>query len=522
MARSDTTPAHIVWFKRDLRVHDHHPLVEAAQRGPVLPLYIVEPSVLRAPDFDSAHWTFIKASLEALSANLAALGQPLVVRVGEAVPVLDSLKRQHPIAGLWAHEETGNWLTYQRDIAVRRWARQNGVPFTEIPQNGVVRGLRDRTGWQNLWEQRMRQPLAAAPAALQPVTLKPGRIPDHAQLRLRRDRRSTQPGGEAAAMTLVQTFLDGGARWYLKGLADPSAAWESCSRLSPHLAYGTLSLRYLVQATRKTVKALKRVGDSAESDRLQLLRSLNAFESRLHWRCHFMQKLESEPEIEFHNFVRALDGIREPAFSQAHFDAWCAGKTGYPLVDAAMRALTATGWLNFRLRAMLVSFAAYDLWLHWREPALHLARLFVDYEPGIHYSQMQMQSGTTGINTMRVYDPTKQALERDPHGAFIRRWLPELTDVPALFIHEPWRMPPSVQREAGCRIGSDYPAPIVDHATASKRAVARLHQVRNTPEAQAQIAAVLEKHGSRRPRRQKRAVNRPKTDPIQLEMDLGE
>lgn len=521
-ASASPSPAQIVWFKRDLRLHDHRPLVEAAARGPVAPLYIVEPSLLHAPDADPAHWTFIAASLEELRAGLAALGQPLIVRVGEATAVLEALANQLTIGGLWAHEETGNGLTYARDKAVRRWARRRGIPFTEYPQNGVVRGLKSRAGWANLWEERMRQPLLAPPEALPPINLTPGRIPTHQQLQLGRDRREgAQRGGEAVGVALLNSFLTERAAHYLDGLARPSAAETFSSRLSPHLAYGTLSLRRVVQGTRRRIRQVQHSALSPLEKQAQLA-PLKAFESRLHWRCHFMQKLESEPEIEFHNFVRALDGLREPQFNRSHFEAWQKGRTGYPLIDAAMRALAATGWLNFRLRAMLVSFAAYDLWLHWREPSLHLARLFLDYEPGIHYAQMQMQSGTTGINALRIYDPTKQARERDPDGRFIRRWVPELAAVPDLFIHEPWRMPPSLQEAIGCAIGRTYPAPIVDHAVAAPRAFARLEAALQTPAARAQAAAVLDRHGSRRPRPKSRSRAVPAIPAVQLEFDLDD
>jgi deoxyribodipyrimidine photo-lyase len=211
-----------------------------------------------------------------------------------------------------------------------------------------------------------------------------------------------------------------------------------------------------------------------------------------------MQKLEDEPQIELHNFARVCDGLREDEFDEARFAAWCEGRTGFPMVDACMRSLRATGWLNFRMRAMLVSFASYQLWLHWRPTGLFLARQFLDFEPGIHWSQMQMQSGTTGINTLRMYSPTKQAQDQDPQGVFIRRWVPELARVPLPYLAEPWKMADSVQRMAGCTIGLDYPTPIVDDKAALKAAKDRMYGLRQSQQAREEAGTVQARHGSRK------------------------
>ena len=217
-----------------------------------------------------------------------------------------------------------------------------------------------------------------------------------------------------------------------------------------------------------------------------------------------MQKLKDEPAIEWRNLARTVDGLRPgdgvhggPVDAE-RLQAWCEGRTGFPMVDACMRQLRATGWLNFRMRAMLVSFAAYHLWLHWREPGMFLARQFLDFEPGIHWSQLQMQSGTTGINTLRIYSPTKQARDHDPEGVFIRRWLPELARVPLPYLAEPWTMDSAVQRLAACIIGVDYPHPIVDAHLAMRAAKDRMYGLRKTDGARAEAGHVQARHGSRK------------------------
>jgi len=298
-----------------------------------------------------------------------------------------------------------------------------------------------------------------------------------------------QAGSEAHAWAELGNFLDGRGRDYRRAMSSPLTAVDACSRLSPHLAFGTISMRAVHQATEHAI--------AHTSDRT-LAKALRSFSGRLRWHCHFMQKLEDQPSIEFDNFARVCDGLRENDFDATRYDAWCAGQTGYPMVDACMRSLTATGWLNFRMRAMLVSFASYHLWLHWRPTGIFLARQFLDFEAGIHWSQMQMQSGTTGINTLRMYSPTKQAQDQDPDGAFIRHWVPELARVPLPYLAEPWKMNDTLERMAGCVIGCDYPAPIVDDKTAVKAAKDRLYGLRKTPQARAEADAVQSRHGSRK------------------------
>jgi len=228
-----------------------------------------------------------------------------------------------------------------------------------------------------------------------------------------------------------------------------------------------------------------------------------------------MQKLEDAPRMEFENLHRGYDALERVSDGE-RLSAWATGQTGFPFVDACMRSLIATGWLNFRMRAMLMAVASYHLWLPWRESGEHLARMFTDYEPGIHWPQTQMQSGTTGTNTVRIYNPVKQGQDQDPSGVFTRKWVPELAAIEDKFLHEPWKAP-----NAGAVLGKAYPFPVADHLTAAKAARERVWAVRRGDAFRAEASAIQIKHGSRKSGIPMRG-QRPKKSAAstQVEMDL--
>ncbi len=500
----------LVWFKRDLRVRDHAPLFEAARRGPVLAVYVYEPELLAAPDTHACHIAFVNDCLVELRDRLAELGGRLLILKGDLPDVFDRLHAACPFVRIWAHMETGNLLTYRRDERVLAWGRQRGVPVVELPQQGVVRRLKDRDDWAAHWRALVDRPMVPVPksvvcAAGDFSSLDVG-VCAPASLGLGAGRPGAQRGGETVGWETLRTFLEDRGAHYPRQMSSPLTAWEGCSRVSPFLAWGALSIRQVYRATRRQQR---RVAEWARRGTLSdpaWIRSLEAFESRLHWHCHFIQKLESEPSLEVRNMNRGLDALRPVHPDPGRLEAWQTGRTGWPLVDACMRCLDHTGWINFRMRAMLISTATWTLGLHWREPGLHLARCFVDYEPGIHWAQVQMQAGVTGINTPRMYNPTKQARDQDPSGVFIRRWVPELRDVPDAYLHTPWEMPPLARQMYGG--GPGYPEPLVDVQEAHAQAKRRLTQLLRRPETERRSEAVYDKHGSRSWSRRRRGLSR--------------
>lgn len=479
------TPIQVVWLKRDLRLRDHAPLEQAlacaGEFGPVALLYVQEPSLQSRPDFAMQHAGFIQETLSELSEEVAMLGGHLLQQRGEVVDVLESLWNQSPFTRLWAHQETTTMADFARDRAVASWCRTRGVLLTELPQNGVRRGKDYRAAGfsfnehlvsaceTSIWEPCAGMPFAnlLGHAWLRPMAAqglgfdKPGRL----------------RGGQTAARAQMATFFDKATMLRYPGaISSPNTAVQGCSRLSPYLAFGVLSDREIIQYLSRTAGELQE--HLSEPEFKELYDASRFYLERLYWRSAYLQNTELRPDGELTNDLKQFDGIREAERHEPWLAAWQSGQTGFPFVDAVMRMLAHTGWVNMRARGMVTSFAVNDLWLPWQEVGMHLAREFLDYEPAIHWNQLRIHSGTSRMSGPLTYNVVKQAQDHDPKGIFVRKWVPELSRVPLESLFEPWKMSPRAQSEAGCFIGQDYPAPLVPYLAANEAARERVSALR--------------------------------------------
>ena len=487
----------VVWFKRDLRTRDHAPLLSAILSGrPVLCLFMLEPERFKQMDTDPIHIDWELDCAIDLSNTLRKSGSSLHFQVGDAIEIFENLNNEYGIERILSHEETGNSWSYERDKKVSRWCETLEIKWIEYSNNGVVRKLKDRDFWKRERDARMRIPLNETPTFSESI-LYEGDIPTMDELNLNPRTLVSRPiPGEVAALKRLQIFLDEDSRKYSWAISSPVLSTKHGSVLSPYFTAGVLSLRRVVQETNLKIKYLRK-NKLIIDDHSEWIQSLSSFRKRLAWRCHFIQKLEMEPNLDLVAQNPIIEKNLERKLDSEKFLRWKEGKTGWPFFDACMRQLTSTGWINFRMRAMMMSAASYNLWLPWRETGIFLAKQFLDYEPGIHWSQVGMQSGTTGINTIRAYSMTKQGRDHDPKGDYIRKWVPELSMVPTDFIHEPWKMPESLQEVIICRIGVEYPEPIVNELVSRKNGVSKSYSARTGDEARRISKKVLRVHGSR-------------------------
>lgn len=529
MALSGDDGIALWWIKRDVRLSDNEALCSAiAEHRHVVPVYLLDPELANSSDCSRMHLLAIHSALRGLAASLEKRGSRLFFAQGDTVELLSALKKSLAFSHIYSHEETGNNKSWEKDKSVAHWCNDNRVTWIEKTQTGVIRGSHDRDRKPAIIAERLfeSKPLPAPKSMPPPLPVQHLAMPDKFNTILPAvdsfvaissrmihdpvlEMTDLDTLGEHQAMETLESFLGHRAQGYLGAISSPNSALSRGSRLSAHLAWGTISLRTVFSQTNQRLNSLEASNDGG---RHRLIKDLRGFRSRLFWHDHFVQRFESATFMENMALNPAYRSL-EYEDNERYLEAWMQGTTGIPLVDACMRCLRTTGFINFRMRAMLVSVACYGLGLSWKKVQYPLARVFYDYEPGIHFSQVQMQAGVVGINTIRVYNPHKQLLEQDPACRFVKTWIPELNEFSAEDIAN-YRTQPL----------GDYSSPIADVEQTGAMMKNRIFAIRNSREGLDSAKVILAKYGSRRPasgnKKSARQKTRDKAAVEQMQLNL--
>ncbi|MEO8968791.1 MAG: deoxyribodipyrimidine photo-lyase [Solirubrobacteraceae bacterium] len=458
----------IVWYRRDLRVHDHPALRAALDAHDVVaPAFCFDEQLLKGRHASGNRTQFMLECLSDLDASLRDRGGCLYVRRGRPELELPALAQEIGATAVYVTRDVGP-LARKRQEQVRAALAEIEIELLTHPGLFAVDALGAiRTGagspytvftpfWRNWTGQPRREVTGAArsvPAPRGRVTR--GRLPTLAALGLQQEADDPAPGGESAGRAALERFLGGPISDYSKGRN--TLTGESVSRLSPYLHFGCLSPREIEQ-------------------RLPSGAGAAAFHRQLCWRDFYAHVLGHFPANAHSEFQQRYRGTIRWSHAEKRFQAWCEGRTGFPSVDAGMRQLSREGWMHNRARLIVGSFLTKDLGIDWRWGERWFMRHLLDGDQASNNGNWQWIA-SVGVDPapafQRIFNPTLQQRRFDPDGAYVRRYVPELADVPDDFLAEPWTMPEEVQEQAGCRIGSDYPEPVVDHRRAREEALAR-------------------------------------------------
>jgi deoxyribodipyrimidine photo-lyase len=434
----------IVWHRSDLRTFDNRALSEAGENA--IPIYIFDPEWLSHKLVSDHRVEFVLESLKDLNRQYAEKGSRLALLEGNPLDTLEELSDEHQI---FFNIDSNH---FRRDLETEAKERFNAVQTDAVLPEG-------RT---EKWDQQLENWLDSEPHSA-PSQLESNPVSNTASIDNIREKYSVSPekekfgeGGSKSADERLNRFLNN-IDEYAGCISSPNKAEAKTSHLSPYIRYGCISVREVYQRVRMEINEHNR-------------QSVEMFLDRLAWHQHFNQKIEDNPDLHKEAINPTYRDLNKDNYNQEFIDAWRQGRTGYPLVDASMRALKQTGWLNFRMRAMCASFFSYILKQWWKIGADHFYKHLIDADVAINYYQWQMQSGLIGVHANRIYDPTKQVEDNDPDGKFIRKYVPELREMPDRYLAEPWKMPEEVQDGCGVSIGKNYPEPIVKYQREARKA----------------------------------------------------
>lgn len=470
----------VVWFKKDLRLSDHAPLHAAINATlPTLLLFFFEPLMIAQPAINERQGWFLYYAAIDMQLKLNNVNATLYICHKEVNSTFEYLSTIFYIQNIFAYQETNIGVTYIRDKSFRKWCKNENINLQEFENNGIFRGLKNMHNWNKYHLKFIKQPehiinlKQLVPLKLtdqQYKQIKGEPIPKNFIKPDKPFNKNLPPlsGGETNAFKtlnlLLKSFQNINITQSLKTLDKPFL-WNN---LAPYLSFGNISYKqaYKLINTKTSLQNNPKI--------LKLLNQL------LLKNAQQIQFFEINSNMEFENLNIGLNGIRV-SWNNYYYEAWCNAITGVPLVDASMRCLKNTGYLDNRLKALLISFLTHYLWLDWRKGAAYLAKFLIDYEAGLHFYLFQEVAGTLGIPPPNIINPTILAKKLDPNGLFVQQWLPELRCLPTPLCHTPWKLTNMEVVLYKYKIGKNYPNPIINLETSFQKAQKELHRVFNLP-----------------------------------------